>query len=72
MTTDVPSRPRVGTVRVVQLNAGSLLGDPFLRRGNAGRVLSAALAFHEPITGILASDHCGLVVDIVWPDRPTP
>ena len=47
------------------------VGDPFKRTANAGRVLRAALAFHEPITGVVASDHRGLVVDIVWPDRPT-
>jgi endonuclease/exonuclease/phosphatase family metal-dependent hydrolase len=47
------------------------VGDPFLRRGSGGRVLNAEIAFHEPRTGILASDHRGLVVDIVWPDRPT-
>jgi endonuclease/exonuclease/phosphatase family metal-dependent hydrolase len=47
------------------------VGDPFQRRGNAGRILSAELAFHEPRTGVTASDHAGLVVDIVWPDRPS-
>jgi endonuclease/exonuclease/phosphatase family metal-dependent hydrolase len=47
-----------------------LVGDPFRRRGGAGRVLSARLAFHEPRTGTLASDHAGLVVDVVWPTRP--
>ncbi len=47
-----------------------LVGDPFLREGGAGRVLSAELAFHEPLTGVLASDHIGLVVDILWPERP--
>lgn len=46
------------------------VGDPFLRRGNAGRVLSAAVCFDEPLTGVLASDHAGLVVDVAWPDRP--
>jgi endonuclease/exonuclease/phosphatase family metal-dependent hydrolase len=46
------------------------VGDPYWRKDSAGRVLSAALAFHEPITGILASDHYGLTVDIVWPHRP--
>lgn len=46
------------------------VGDPFLRVGRAGRVLSAALAFHESITGVMASDHSGLVVEIEWPDRP--
>jgi endonuclease/exonuclease/phosphatase family metal-dependent hydrolase len=47
------------------------VGDPFLRAGSGGRVLSAELAFHEPLTGVLASDHVGLVVDVVWPDRPS-
>jgi endonuclease/exonuclease/phosphatase family metal-dependent hydrolase len=46
------------------------VGDPFQRRGGGVRVLAAELAFHEPLTGTLASDHAGLVVDIVWPDRP--
>ena len=46
------------------------VGDPFWRAGDGGRVLSAALAFHEPLTGIVASDHAGLVVDVVWPQRP--
>jgi endonuclease/exonuclease/phosphatase family metal-dependent hydrolase len=45
------------------------VGDPYQRRGSAGRVLSAELAFHESLTGTLASDHAGLVVDILWPDR---
>lgn len=46
------------------------VGDPFLREGHAGRIETAALAFHEPLTGVHASDHVGLVVDITWPDRP--
>jgi endonuclease/exonuclease/phosphatase family metal-dependent hydrolase len=46
------------------------VGDGFQRQGNAGRVLLAELACHQPITGVHASDHFGLVVDIVWPDRP--
>ena len=46
------------------------VGDPFLRQGSAGRVLSAALAFDTPLTGVLASDHAGLVVDVVWPSKP--
>ncbi|MEM9517371.1 MAG: endonuclease/exonuclease/phosphatase family protein [Actinomycetota bacterium] len=46
------------------------VGDPFLRLGGAGRVERAALAFHEPLTGIVASDHVGLVVDVRWPERP--
>jgi endonuclease/exonuclease/phosphatase family metal-dependent hydrolase len=46
------------------------VGDPFLREGDAGRVLRAELAFHEPLTGVMASDHLGLVVDVLWPGRP--
>ena len=46
------------------------VGDPFWRDGGGGRVLSAAPAFHEPLTGVVASDHAGLVVDVVWPQRP--
>ena len=47
------------------------VGDPYQRRAAAGRILAAGLAFHEPITGVVASDHSGLVVDVAWPDRPT-
>jgi endonuclease/exonuclease/phosphatase family metal-dependent hydrolase len=47
------------------------VGDPFLRKGSAGRILSAHAAFDVALTGVLASDHTGLVVDIVWPS-PTP
>jgi endonuclease/exonuclease/phosphatase family metal-dependent hydrolase len=46
------------------------VGDPFQRVGGAGRVLRADLAFHEPLTGTVASDHAGLVVDVLWPSRP--
>lgn len=46
------------------------VGNPFRRPGGGGRVLGCELAFHEPITGTLASDHYGLVVDVVWPERP--
>jgi endonuclease/exonuclease/phosphatase family metal-dependent hydrolase len=46
------------------------VGDGFLRRGAAGRVLSAQLAFDQRLTGVPASDHIGLCVDIVWPDAP--
>jgi len=46
-----------------------LVGDPF-GRGGAGAVRRAAFAFHEPRTGIVASDHHGLVVDVAWPARP--
>lgn len=46
------------------------VGDTFQRAGGAGRVVRAELAFDTPRTGIQASDHTGLVVDIIWPDRP--
>ena len=46
------------------------VGDSFGRRGRAGRILRTALAFHEPRTGLHASDHFGLCVDVVWPQRP--
>jgi endonuclease/exonuclease/phosphatase family metal-dependent hydrolase len=46
------------------------VGDAFHRVDGAGRVLSAQLAFHESRTGVMASDHIGLVVDILWPTRP--
>lgn len=46
------------------------VGDPFMRMGSAGRVLSATVVFDEPLTGVLASDHSGLLVEITWPDRP--
>jgi endonuclease/exonuclease/phosphatase family metal-dependent hydrolase len=45
------------------------VGDPFLREGGAGRVLSAQVVLDAPKTGVVASDHRGLVVDIVWPQR---
>ncbi len=46
------------------------VGDVFGRPQGAGQVLAADLAFHEPRTGILASDHFGLSVDLRWPQRP--
>ena len=46
-----------------------LVGDPY-GRGGAGVVHRADLAFHEPRTGTVASDHFGLVVDVAWPGRP--
>ena len=47
------------------------VGDPFGRPKGAGLVAGTDLAFHTPLTGILASDHFGLVVDIAWPQQPT-
>jgi endonuclease/exonuclease/phosphatase family metal-dependent hydrolase len=46
------------------------VGDPFVRAGNAGRVVGAEVVADEALTGVLASDHAGLVAEIVWPDRP--
>jgi hypothetical protein len=33
-------------------------------------VVSADLAFDARLTGRVASDHAGLVVDVAWPARP--
>ena len=46
------------------------VGDPFRRTGSGGRVLRAEMFGHEPRTATVASDHLGLCVDLVWPDRP--
>ena len=47
------------------------VGDPFMRAGDAGRILNAELIADSPLTGIQASDHMGLLVEIVWPQRPS-
>jgi endonuclease/exonuclease/phosphatase family metal-dependent hydrolase len=41
------------------------VGDPFRRKGDAGRVLSATVVCNEPITGIQASDHMGVLVELI-------
>ncbi len=46
------------------------VGDAFIRVGSAGRVLSAEVVADVPLTGIVASDHAGIVVEVTWPDRP--
>jgi endonuclease/exonuclease/phosphatase family metal-dependent hydrolase len=46
------------------------VGDAYGRHRGGGKVLSATLAFDLPMTGILASDHFGVVVDVRWPDKP--
>ena len=46
------------------------VGDPFQRAGGAGRVLRAKVVCDEPRTGIVASDHAGVLADIAWPTRP--
>lgn len=43
------------------------VGDPYGRDGGAGLVTSCNLAFHEQITGRHASDHFGLIVEILHP-----
>ena len=47
------------------------VGETFLRAGDAGRVMTAALAFDHQKTATFASDHYGLSVDIAWPTRPS-
>lgn len=47
--------------------AANEAGD--LQPTTRGPVLSADLAFHEPVTSTHASDHFGLVVTVGWPDR---
>jgi endonuclease/exonuclease/phosphatase family metal-dependent hydrolase len=46
------------------------VGDQFRRAGDAGRVLACEVIANEPITGVQASDHRGLLAEIVWPTRP--
>jgi endonuclease/exonuclease/phosphatase family metal-dependent hydrolase len=48
------------------------VGDSFQKPLGAGLVMNAQLAFHEPLTGITASDHFGIVAEIRWPQKPTP
>jgi endonuclease/exonuclease/phosphatase family metal-dependent hydrolase len=45
------------------------VGDAFKREGSAGRVLDCEIVFNTKITGVMASDHSGLCVDVLWPDR---
>ncbi|MEO1061023.1 MAG: endonuclease/exonuclease/phosphatase family protein [Actinomycetota bacterium] len=47
-----------------------LVGDPYQRTGSAGRVVHAEVVCDEPRTGIVASDHFGVMADVVWPMRP--
>ena len=46
------------------------VGDPFYRVGSAGRVHSCRVIANEPLTGVQASDHRGLLVEVEWPTRP--
>ena len=47
------------------------VGESYNRPDHAGRVLSASLAFDSQKSGVFASDHYGLSVDIAWPTRPS-
>ena len=47
-----------------------LVGDPFLRQGNGGRITDSQLVADTPLTGIQGSDHVGIFADIEWPTRP--
>lgn len=46
------------------------VGDAFKREGSAGRVLDCEIVFNSKLTGVMASDHWGLCVDVLWPERP--
>jgi endonuclease/exonuclease/phosphatase family metal-dependent hydrolase len=46
------------------------VGDPFVRAGDGGRILACRVVFDESRTGVIASDHAGVCVDLVWPGRP--
>ena len=70
-TADWRGNPIAGSLNVPRKRIDYVfVGDPFIRAGDAGRVLAARVVFDEPTNGIVASDHRGLCVDIVWPDRP--
>ena len=62
------------TRSVVEISGGCIdyvfVGNASLRAGSAGRILAAELAFDDTLTGRVASDHTGLVVDVLWPQRP--
>jgi endonuclease/exonuclease/phosphatase family metal-dependent hydrolase len=44
--------------------------DAFFRRSGAGLITHIERCFHEPRTGVYASDHFGLMAELVWPERP--
>ncbi|MEV6773638.1 endonuclease/exonuclease/phosphatase family protein [Nocardia sp. NPDC051030] len=69
-TYDPLTNPQARTLNVAPQRIDYILvGDPFLRPQGAGRILNVDFAFHEPLTGILASDHYGLVADVRWPQK---
>lgn len=47
------------------------VGDQFMRAKDAGRVHDATVICDQPLTGVQASDHQGLLVNIEWPSRPS-
>ncbi|WP_067686692.1 endonuclease/exonuclease/phosphatase family protein [Nocardia jejuensis] len=70
-TFDPITNPQARTLNVVRQRIDYVMvGDAFLRPQGAGRILRADLAFHDSLTGPLASDHYGLVVDVRWPQKP--
>jgi endonuclease/exonuclease/phosphatase family metal-dependent hydrolase len=46
--------------------------DAFFRRGGGGLITHVERCFDEPRTGVYASDHFGLMAELVWPDRTEP
>lgn len=44
--------------------------DAFFRPNGAGLITHVERCFHEPRTGVFASDHFGLMAEIGWPGRP--
>jgi endonuclease/exonuclease/phosphatase family metal-dependent hydrolase len=71
-TSDPAANPLAAAMNVTTKRIDYVfVGDPFQRAGGAGRVLSATLAFDATLTGRIASDHTGVVVDLAWPTRPT-
>jgi len=70
-TNDWHTHPLAGLLNVHRKRIDYVfVGDPFRRKGDAGRVLDCRIVAGEPLTGVQASDHCGLLVEIEWPSRP--
>lgn len=47
------------------------VGDPFVRRDRAGRVLEAHVVLDEVVDGVPLSDHLGVLAVVVQPDAPS-
>lgn len=70
-TNDWHTHPLAGSLNVHRKRIDYIfVGDPFRRHADAGRIVSCRRVATEPITGIQASDHAGLIAEIVWPARP--